>query len=450
MNSVTEKSRTYKVVDGGLKLLIVIAFFVGGLIDYDVVPPQVAWLSELMIGMMFLEVWRQCRARRRRMRFVEGRLVFLLILISMLSGLYNGTSFIGSSFSLVLFLRKVLRFYLLMIILLNTDIDETMMKQINKLIAWLVIIQVPVAVVRLFIYGQGERAIGTYAYSSGGNSTTIPLIAVSFLLPFHHLYRKSIWNLLVGLGFLLFGIIGGKRGIVVLVPLMLLFTFWTMRRSIGKNVLSRRVVMAFMSVIMSAFLSFYVVARLVPRLNPDRKVWGRFDASHTVERVFSKVSGRRSGGASTGRLSSTRRAIAVMQEAGTERFLVGLGPGSMMKSIFTSFDTRYTAQLRRLRIEYGMTGLMWLTFQIGIIGAVIWLSFFGRMFFLTSRFARTEPEPYWRMFHMGMTNFSAVVLLISCGYNVGLIIGDLAALLYMVMLAFSFKRHELNLAREKA
>jgi len=427
-----------------LIVLMIIAFFAGGLIGHGVAPPQIAWLTEALIMTMLLEVARQCRKAHRRMLLVAPGYAAAIVAISVLSWVGSGLSLV----SMLLFLRKVLRFYLLAVILVNSNIDELYMKRANRLMAWLFIIQIPTAVVKLFIYGQGESAIGTYAEGSGGNSTVMPMIAVSFLLPYHYMYRKRLATFILGLGFLAFGIIGGKRGIVVLVPLVILLSALCMRWNMGRR-LGRRSVTIFLAVIVGGLLAFYATCRAVPRLNPDRRVWGRFSASFAMQILRERLETEQEGGASH-RISATVTAWRHVYKHGAGTVLLGRGPGSMMLSIFQRYDKRFAGTADGLKIRYGITGLSWLLLQAGILGAAAWLGFFIYSFFLVARIGKQETDPYWRAFHVGMMGFTLVTLLVSCIYNTSLLIGDCVAFVYMVLLAFSIKRRYLSIEAARA
>jgi len=422
-----------------LLLLIVIAFFAGGLIGHGLAPPQLAWLTEVLIVLMLVEVLHCCRREHRRMIFIGPVFPALVIAVSTLSWVGSDLSFM----SMLLFLRKVLRFYLLAVVLVNSNIGETVMRKANRWLAWLFVLQIPTAAVKLSIYGQGEQAIGTYAASSGGNSTVIPMIAVSFLLPFHYMYRKRLATVLLGIGFLAFGIIGGKRGIVVLIPVVVLLSAVCMHWNMGRRMFGRRNFTVIFSVIVGGLLAFYATCRTVPRLNPDGRVWGRFSASFAMELLKERLETEQEGGASH-RVSATATAWRHIYKGGTGTVLLGDGPGSRMKSIFQTYDKRYAGTDDGPNIRYGTTGLSWLMLQIGVLGAAVWLGFFVYALFAVSRNGRKEQDPYWRAFHVGMMGFTLVTLLVSCIYNTSLLFGDCVAFVYMVLLAFSIKRDQLN------
>jgi len=428
-----------------LVVLMIIAFFAGGLIGHGFAPPQIAWLTEIIILAMFVETARRCRKEHKRMALVGQWYAAAIIAISTLAWLRSDLSFV----SMLLFLRKVLRFYLLLIILINSNIDDLFMKRANNLMTWLFIIQIPTAVIKLFIYGQGEHAIGTYAEGSGGNSTVIPMIAVSFLLPYHYMYRKRLATFALGLGFLAFGIIGGKRGIVVLVPLVVLLSAMCMRWNMGRKMLGRRSFAVVFAVIAGGLLAFYATCRAVPRLNPDRRVWGRFSASFAVQVLSERLETEQEGGASH-RISATVTAWRHIYKRGAGTVLLGRGPGSIMLSIFQSYDKRFAGTADGLKIRYGITGLSWLLLQTGVLGAAVWLGFFIYALTLVSRAGRREGDPYWRAFHVGMMGFTLVTLVVSCVYNTSLLIGDCVAFVYMVLLAFSIKRCNLSIEAARA
>lgn len=426
------------VIEHGTWILILVAFFVSGLVDFGALPAVTAWVTEAALVVMLLEVMRQRRHGQRRLVLVGQPYVWMVLAVCVLSMLVNGTDLL----SLVLFLRILLRFYLLLVILINAAIDTPFMRRTNRLLSWLFLLQIPVAVIRLFYFGQGEWAIGTYAYHAGGNSTVIPMLAVAFLLPIHYLYRRSPRNLLIGVAFVAFGIIGGKRGIVILVPVALLIAAACLRWTVGRRAFSRVGILILIATAIGGWLSFYAVARMVPRLNPDGEVWGRFSAAYAVGKVAERIAPeplRQKERLAQHRATATVIVWRHLHERGLTQVLIGEGPGSYLQSFISSRD-RQREKLARLGIGYGLTGLTWMMLQMGLVGALAWTGFYLSMFRLLLKHARREADPYWKAFLVGTMAFTGVAVTVNVIYNSVPLIDDLTSLVYMLLLAFAIKR----------
>ncbi|MDA0989287.1 MAG: hypothetical protein O3A51_00870 [Verrucomicrobia bacterium] len=425
----------HSLIQTGTRALIYIAFFLTGLIDFEVVPAPAAWITELIIVVMLLDVMRQCGQAHKSLVWVGLPYVFIVLACCLLSTFFHRTSPIA----LLLYLRLLFRFYILMIVLLNSDINLRDLKRLNSLMAWLYILQIPVAAARIPLYGQGEKAVGTYAFHEGGNSTIIPMLAMSFLVPFHYLYKRSPRTYLLGLGFLAFGVIGGKRGIIILVPIALLFSAACLRWTLGRKLFGRVGMIIVMLTLLGGSASFYTVSRLVPRLNPDEQVWGRFSPSFAYDRLKERLATKEKGKTAGQRVSASIRAWKHLASGGPATLLLGDGPGYYMKSIFNPAKD-YKRRLEKVGIVYGLTGLNWMYLQMGIIGAATWMLFFMAMFRTLKRYAREETDPYWKAYMVSMMGATFVVIVICSIYNLNLLTGDLSAFAYMTLLGIAFRR----------
>lgn len=201
--------------------LIFLAFFVNSLIGYGLVPNAVSWSIELIIIILFIEATLRKSTTARSIRFFGVGFVILFWIVCFISYCLNSTP----HFQVLLFLRQCIRFHILLWILLALDLPEKLMLKTHKLLIVLFLIRIPTAIVKLSVYGQGEWAIGTYAMAGGGNSTAIPMVATSFIVCYHYLYRKRSVSWFLLLAFLAFGIIGNKRPIVVFVPSAIGFAY---------------------------------------------------------------------------------------------------------------------------------------------------------------------------------------------------------------------------------
>jgi hypothetical protein len=320
-----------------------------------------------------------------------------------------------------------------MVVIINMEIEEVDMKKINAVLAWLFIIQIPTAFVKYLIYGQGERAIGTYAMWGGGASTSLPLISIGFLIAIHFIYKKSLVNFALALGFIVFTIVGGKRAFIFYLPALFLFLSWGFRNRI------RNFLKYFLLAVFLFLASFYFAVKLVPTLNPEREVWGSFDPNYVIDYAITYSTAEQKGKA-RGRVSATRSIYDFLKRSGIQTTLLGFGPGRFMKSVFEPYDTRYTKQTDELGVEYGITGLSWLALQVGYLGGIVWLSFIVYAVIRTYTYFVHEKDKYWRAFYLGMTSFSFLVLLMSITYDTVLIIDDTFSLVYMILLGFSVKR----------
>lgn len=417
--------------------LIFLAFFINSFVDLGLVPNEVSWSIELIIIYLFVEAVRRKNTTIRSIRFFGVSFVISFFVVCYISSFLNHTP----HFQTLLFLRQCIRFHILLWILLTLDLPEKLMLRTHKLLIVLFLIQIPTAIVKLFIYGQGEQAVGTYGMSGGGNSTVIPMMATSFIVCYHYVYRKRPVDWCLLLAFLAFGFIGGKRAVVVFVPATIGFAYWLCAKGKERD-LSRLALKIATVVAISLPPIFYLGARLMPELNPDDKVWGRFSLDYAISYIQWYNRGGSERELSFGRIESTERIYKSLCDKGPAAVMFGFGPGEFVKSSFGGRDVdHFKEQLSTVGVAYGISVFNFLALQVGYLGAVIWIAFFVYALFMLNHFARWETNLYWKAYFKSMVCVSFVVLVISSTYNNVFLEDDLMAMVYMMLLAFAIRRY---------
>lgn len=355
--------------------LIFLAFFVNSLIALHLVPYAFSWSIEVIIAILLLMTMQHKASTGRAIHLFGWPIVFFFLAASFISAALNSTS----SFWTLLFLRQCLRFHLLLWILLNLDLPEKLMLRTHKLLIFLFIIQIPTAIIKIFIYGQGEKAIGTYAMTGGGNSTVIPMVAASFIVCYHYIYKKRFVSWILLLGFLAFGLIGEKRASIVLVPLVIAYAmFLCVNYNRNRVLFNKRLIKTIIIFCITVSGIFYGGVRLMSTLNPENKIGGRFSLAYAInylQQYNRGVSGET--GLSYGRLETSIRVYGNLSYRGIKTLLFGFGPGEFLKSSFAGHGIDYyKEQLHLLGITYGITSLNFLALQVGYVGVAIWIVFF--------------------------------------------------------------------------
>lgn len=403
-----------------ISVILFLAFFGNWFQALGILPGQFIWLVEVIIVALFLKaVFLKILAGEKiQLKYICTVLLFLSIVL--ISLVLNSTSFIYVS----LFLRLLIRYYLLYLALINLELSEKSIKLLTKLLVFLFIIQIPTAIVKYFHYGQGEQAIGTYEFSAGALSTVLPLIALSFCFAFYFFYKRSRLYLLLALSFIIFGVIGGKKAIIIVVPVLVLFLGFFIRGQ-SKNVL-RYFLWGSLIVIFAAFISVRFIGRLNPQEHGEKSVFkylsGYFMAYET--NVYE--------GQSVGRIATTKNVFHILEDSGFEKLLFGLGPGSYIKTRFGGLKENVMASLP---IMYGITGFTWLALQVGYVGAFFYLGLFYIMLIGFLHFYKREEKPYWKSVGFGMFGFSFVMLFINIFYA-PIIFDDLVPLVFFLLSAF--------------
>lgn len=384
-------------------LILFIIAFTDWAVEYAYLPFQVMWLPELLSGLLFIKSFGEKMIARKKY-IAPGLLPALLFLLTALFSLLLNTSEVIPA---LLLLRLLFRYYLLFLAVINLELEEQRMKLVIRVLVLIFLAQLPLSLVKLLAFGQGERSLGL---SSHAVSTIFPLIAIGFFYSFYFLYKKKrayLWGIFAFVGF---SIVGEKRAFIFYLPVLLAFLTWILREKIRPR---PRVILFGFAI---ALVSFYLVARLIPTLNPQKKVWGDFSLGHIFDYAVSYETAVSPAGYPIGRLSATAEVFKALEKKGLTGLAFGYGPGSIIKSMFSEYN-RKEALKTRFGVEYGWNGLSWLGIQVGYLGMLAYFFLFLYLLLRSYSVFKAEQDPYWRSFAMGMVAFSFILLLTSLAYS---------------------------------
>lgn len=384
-------------------LVLLIIPFAEWAVEYRYLPHQVMWLPEMLGVLMFAKALALTAIQRRRFKATGAMLALLFLALTFLSILVNRSGVIPA----LLMLRLLFRYYLLFLAIINLDYDEKSAKLINKILILVFLLQIPLSVVKLFTFGQGETSLGLSSHSL---STIFPLIAIAFLWAYYFLYERRTSYIWLIFAFTGLSIIGGKRAFIFYLPVLLVYMIWTMRKDYR---FKPGVLLSGVAILL---ISMYFSVRLIPTLNAQREIWGEFSLSHLVNYAASYETGVSMSGMPTGRISATIEVYQNLERKGFFGLSLGHGPGVIVKSMFGDYD-RKDASISTFGVEYGLTGLSWLAIQVGYLGTAVYLLIFFVMLRLTGACFRSERDAYWRSFALGMMGFSFILLLTSLFYT---------------------------------
>ena len=413
-----------------LSLMLFLMFFGNWLEDLKFVPAQFNWLTEILVFFLFMKAISAKVLAKEKIDFKYGSSILLCLLIVVISFLFHALPLV----IVALFLRLLFRYYLLFLAMANLPLEERQVKYVLNLLAFLALIQIPTAVGKFIVYGQGEFAIGTYATYGGGVSAVLPLITISFLMGYYFFYASSGFYLLAAAAFVGFGLIGGKRSILVFVPVVIIFLGYFIRTRL-KNALKYALV-GLLFILATGYFSL----RLLPTLNPEfkeRQVEGKTGLSFVKDFII-EYNMASDSGVTSGRISTSINVFNFIKEDGLVSLMFGLGPGWFIETRFGDVASSMQSG-RDLSANYGVVGFSWLALQIGYLGALAYLYLFYRILKSALLFHRMETDPYWKSFGFGMLGFSFVMLLISLTYW-AVFMDDLIPGVFFMLAAFFIQR----------
>lgn len=396
-------------------LILISVFFIDWMRDMNLISSQFTLLPDVILMVLTMKViWLKFRDKKIFRTPVDVP-ILLYIFLGMISTLINAqhpiTTFVGFRFDL----KYVFMFYL--IVQLNPDIR--FYKRLFVFLVILLLIQVPVAIGKYFVYGQGEQAIGTYAYQTGILSTVIPLIAISLFVGLYFFHKNSGWYILGCLLFFLFSIIGGKRGFLFFAFGLTLFLGW----QVGLKNLAKIYTIAPFFII-----GFLGTIYLVPDLRPAIQ-----DPLHLINwSVSYETMHSKDDGAAAGRTAAFMKTNELLLKQ-TSALLVGYGPGSISQSFFQKYKGRLED---KIPIVYGRSQWVTMSLEEGYIGVLLFIWSFVSFFKVAHRVFERVDDPLLKAIAFG---FKGIIFTFLICMNYGVIFRmDVSGFIFWFLAAFVF------------
>lgn len=399
----------YPVVSIGV--LFVIVWTGGSLVGYGLVPDSVPEVASMaIVSSLFTAVVIRREAVGKGLRFPAGGLFALFGVITLASALFNGTEWLRVGLFARYFLVPVAFF----LVVTNEQISQRDFSRLNKLVAAIVLLQVPVATWKfLFVpdptaqrFGEfgSETFTGTYATHGGASSVLIPLIAIGFLAP--AFLRDRRWTYAVAsVLFVWFSIVGSKRAIVFVLPVFLAILLLVSARRLDIDFGSVAVGTALVTAAVYAMVVFNYT------LTPQQQTGGSFDPSFVFEyaRNYTMLSIEIDGVVySAGRVLSTVTLISYLLASSTGHLILGYGPGLAVKSGIV--EDNYREVFLGAGIEDGITGWIWTTLQVGFLGSAVFVAFVVALGVLVYRALRDTEDEHRRVLTIGALGLIIVFL----------------------------------------
>ena len=273
----------------------------------------------------------------------------------------------------VLYFRKLLLYILFFYALFNINITQIQKKKIIALLMILFIIQIPAALIKLFVLGGTlEKIVGTMSVTEGSLATIMPLFPIVYLIS-HYLEYKNNKDMFLVVLFIGIGLISNKLGILfyVIGLFALLSYLYARTRFFIPNF---RLIKKLITSTFYALIIFSLFVSLNPRANPEHKVGGSIDIEYLQAFVEDyQTLDLKSGVEGDGRFDAPFVAFDRLYSAGITNILFGFGPGEIIQSSFLRYKNPL---LEKYNIGYGgRLGVVWILMQVGLIGLLLFTYF---------------------------------------------------------------------------
>ena len=149
-------------------------------------------------------------------------------------------------------------------------------RPVSKLIFTLIVVQIILSLLKSALFVLHEGIVGSISSSGGALAATFPAYAIMIIWLYRKgKFNKNDWITLAGIFFI--GFSSNKRAIWFILPLVLFYIFTYLQH---KNILKPLIY-----IFPLIPLLLYIGVRLNPTLNPERKIWGSFDANYSMDYV---------------------------------------------------------------------------------------------------------------------------------------------------------------------
>lgn len=407
----------------GFYLILIWVFFADWFVQLAIIPTQLSWLPEIVLVIYTLSFFYKKKSFVRTPIDIP---ILLFMIISVISAIYNARH----PFSVLLALRLDLRFILMFYLLISSNLRENFYRTMIKTFLFLLVVQIPTALIKYTIYGQGEMAIGTYAAWGGTYSTFLPLIAISLSISkYLHEKKPHLIYLTLIFGFIVFSIVGGKKGLIFYGPMLVLFIIL---KQMVSNSTRRRLYRA-LPIGIVILVMFVPIVYFVPWLKPAAR-----NPEYLKEFISIYDLQYTPSGNPAGRIPSIITTFKTLAYD-PMRFMIGYGPGTMIKSYFEQFDTR-ERRTQPIWSECGVTELVQKPVEYGYIGFLIYfLVPMFLIFCMNESFYRKISNNYWKTISFGFAGIIFAYFVISIAYS-AVMRRDLAGFIFWFFAAAIYQK----------
>ena len=342
------------------------------------------------------------------LRYLAG-----FVLICLISYIINPVSLI----QLALFLRKYLLFVMVFVLFHNIKLPDKDRENLLKFIILLFVSQIIVNIARFPIVGQTEGYIGTMSVQGGSITAIFSLVGIAFSFSAYLYKRKHNYIILV-FGFLLFSLIGLKRGHLLFLPLLLLIQYLIYLRFAQENFFRNAFISTPFVLFVTGLLIFFGFI-LVPTLNPENIIGGSFDPVYAIEYIDRYLNPDKvmKGIEYYGRGEAPGAVYRLLQKNGLRTMLFGLGPGDIIMSRFTiSWSPGFSEDMIS-GIKYGIgyggrTGVLFTAMQIGFLGTMVYFLFVFKVFsqFFQKTFYANDIQADKKIIALGLAGFLGIFI----------------------------------------
>jgi hypothetical protein len=426
----------YKINTYIISLIIFLAFTEGAISLIGPSESAVRIFRELFIIILFFLSLIQ-KSSKKKYLFFGKKYILMLFVIAIISLMYNEKSGIEFFLYFLRVLPPILFFWA--VIKINFNINYVI-----RILKVLVIIQIPAILIKYLIIGVSESGgIGTMSIHAGSLSTIFPLFVISFALSFYLSRRTKIYILVIFV-YLIFGLVGGKRALIVYTPLVFIVISFFYQISFYSKIRVSFIKQLF-GVLLFGLISFYFIARFNPNLNPEQKVWGSFDIDYMINTSNDYNSSTIELGFSRSDAPKVLYSFLTKDDDYIFKLFFGLGPGDIIQSSLNNKYPGVTNDRQLLMHKYGLgyglrIGVLWTIMQIGILGAMFYVLFILKFVRNLFKVLKSSNNLITKEYSLGLLGMGIIVILDYFTYSPTFFYSGVISNTFFLLAAIVYKR----------
>lgn len=359
-----------------LYVLITISFIKGSLALLGVIDSNYNILiQDILLCLLFIITIGK---KNNKSIFINSGILVLFIIFSFLTSIFNRFDI----FTLLMYFRKTLYFMIVFYTFYNYNFTDYESNLVKKYLIALFLCQTVVSFIKFAFVGITEFYIGTMSIEGGSLTTFFAMMGLGYTFVYYLKTKGKIFILLIFI-FILFSIIGDKRATIFFTIIVFLLVFYYYQYIVyNKSIFSSRSFRRIPVIAVLAIFLFYITVRLLPALNPEYKIGGSFSLKHIVSFTLSTTSNRSTDFATNyGRADAPAAVFELLSNS--SKLGYGFGAGDLIISKYNNPSGLRLEDYIGVKYDIGYgarTGLLWMGLQVGLIGVLLYMSFYLKLF----------------------------------------------------------------------
>lgn len=369
---------------------------------FKAIPKELTWLPDVIILIMAAKFLYLQASKNKWKRTPIDLLFFAILVLGILSAIYNGVPSVTVLFGF----RKFFKYILLFFILRNIEPDVKFYRYFLLTLFVLALIQIPATTVQSLIFGTtGQDVADNISGTLGGNATGAMALFMAFLISmmigFYSQFKKVIF-LLSAAAFFIPIILGSGQFGFLIAPIAA-FICWTLGHPLTtKNLLK------------IPFIIIVSLMLIVPIINyHDARYKGNLiEFIKSPAKLYAlNIETRKEG--TFGRFQVVDVAHQLLLE-NFPQFIIGFGPGNASESYFSEYSGELEKKFQGAKIwgiQYTATAL-----EYGFGGLILFLLMFYRLWRLSRHLYSKTKNQFWKAISVGYSGV-LFVYIAGCFYN---------------------------------